>query len=216
MFSTLHELAKQATLMITVAAEGDDQLRVNVTPMPFDTKAKSKLPQPLSLLATPTEFDADFIAALSTWQAPKRTLIQQAQDAAGGAPAAAAPALPAPKAEAKGDGKTEKAGRKARGKGGDDDKKDGAPAAGAAGDQAVADSASAAPGEPPQDGADVGATAAGTGGDVVTEQAGSAEATIVQPESAAAVVDEVADGAGAAPEAPAGDEPVDKFTLDLF
>lgn len=222
MFSTLHELAKQATLMITVAAEGDDQLRVNVTPMPFDTKAKSKLPQPLSLLATPTEFDADFIAALSTWQAPKRTLIQQAQDAAGGAPAAAAPALPAPKAEAKGDGKTEKAGRKARGKGGDDDKKDGTPAAGAAGDQgaarnqAVADRAGAAPGEQPQDGDDAGSAEAGTGGDVVIEQAGGAEAIIAQPESAAAVVDQVADGAGAAPEAPTGDEPVDKFTLDLF
>lgn len=226
MFSTLHELAKQATLMITVAAEGDDQLRVNVTPMPFDTKAKSKLPQPLSLLATPTEFDADFIAALSTWQAPKRTLIQQAQDAAGGAPAAAAPALPAPKAEAKGDGKTEKP-RKARaGKGGDDDKKDGAPVAGAAGDQApagdqpVADSAGAAPGEPPLDGADAATTAADTGGEVVTdqdvEQAGGAEATTAQPESAAAAVDQVAAGAGAAPEAPAGDEPVDKFTLDLF
>ena len=64
MFSTLHDLAKRATLMITVAAEGDDQLRVNVTPMPADTKAKSNLPQPLSLLATPTEFDAEFIAAL--------------------------------------------------------------------------------------------------------------------------------------------------------
>lgn len=217
MFSTLHELAKQATLMITVAAEGDDQLRVNVTPMPFDTKAKSKLPQPLSLLATPTEFDADFIAALSTWQAPKRTLIQQAQDAAGGAPVAAAPALPAPKA----DSKPEKAGRKTRGgKGGDDDKKDGTAAAGAAGDQAVADSTGAAPGEQPQDGADVGTAAAGTGSDVVTdqgaEQADGAEAIIAQPERAAAVVDQVGDSAGAAPEAAAGDEPVDKFTLDLF
>lgn len=220
MFSTLHELAKQATLMITVAAEGDDQLRVNVTPMPFDTKAKSKLPQPLSLLATPTEFDADFIAALSTWQAPKRTLIQQAQDAAGGAPAAAAPALPAPKA----DSKAEKPGRKPRaGKGGDDDKKDGVQPAAAAGEQAAASdqvAADAASGEQQQAGADAGSAAPGTGGDVVTdqgaEQAGSTEATIAQPESAAAVVDQAADGAGAALEAPAGEEPVDKFTLNLF
>ncbi|MGI4846194.1 MAG: PRTRC system protein E [Janthinobacterium lividum] len=220
MFSTLHELAKQATLMITVAAEGDDQLRVNVTPMPFDTKAKSKLPQPLSLLATPTEFDADFIAALSTWQAPKRTLIQQAQDAAGGAPAAAAAALPAPKA----DSKSEKAGRKPRaGKGGDDDKKDGAQPAAAAGDQGAGSdqvAADAASGEQPQAGADAGAAAGGTGGDTAAdqggEQAGGAEAVIAQPESAAAVTDQVAAGASAAPEAPAGDEPVDKFTLDLF
>ena len=88
MFTTLNALAQQATLMITIAAEGDGQLRVNVTPMPADTKAKSKLPAPLSLLGTPTEFDADFVAALSTWQAPKRTLLEQAPAAAGGAPAA--------------------------------------------------------------------------------------------------------------------------------
>jgi len=97
MFTTLHALAKQATLMITVAAEGDDQLRVNVTPVPFDGKAKANLPQPLSLVATPAEFDTDFETALSTWQAPKRSLVEQAQAATGGS-SAAAPALPAPKA----------------------------------------------------------------------------------------------------------------------
>jgi hypothetical protein len=32
MFTPLHALAKQATLMITIAAEGTDKLRVNVTP----------------------------------------------------------------------------------------------------------------------------------------------------------------------------------------
>lgn len=111
MFTSLHALAKQATLMITIAPEGPDQLRVNVTPMPLDSKAKAGMPQPLSLVATPAEFDADFITALGTWQAPKRTLVQQAQDAAGGAAAAPAsadaPKLPAPKEKPK-------AGRKAK------------------------------------------------------------------------------------------------------
>lgn len=111
MFTSLHALAKQATLMITIAPEGADQLRVNVTPMPLDSKAKAGMPQPLSLVATPAEFDADFITALGTWQAPKRTLVQQAQDAAGGAAAAPtsaeAPKLPAPKEKPK-------AGRKAK------------------------------------------------------------------------------------------------------
>jgi PRTRC genetic system protein E len=120
MFTSLHALAKQATLMITIAAEGDDLVRVNVAPVPADTKSKAKLPQPLSLLATPAEFDADFIAVLATWQAPKRTLLQQAQDATGGAQAPAA-MLPAPAAAAGSDSKAgdkpqEKAkpGRKAR------------------------------------------------------------------------------------------------------
>lgn len=33
MFTSLHALAKQATLKITIAPEGADQLCVNVTPM---------------------------------------------------------------------------------------------------------------------------------------------------------------------------------------
>jgi len=111
MFTSLHELAKQATLMITIAPEGADQLRVNVTPVPADSKAKANLPMPLSLVATPAEFDADFATALATWHAPKRSLIEQAQAATGGAPGAA-PALSAPKAAAKND----KPGKKGRGK----------------------------------------------------------------------------------------------------
>ena len=215
MFTTLHELAKKATLMITIAAEGDGQLRVNVTPMPFDTKAKHNLPQPLSLLATPVEFDADFVAALSTWQAPKRSLIQQAQDAAG-----ATPALPAPEAETKNDSKSEKPGRKARaGKGGEDDKKvDAVPeAAAAAGEAAAAaDQVMATSAGEPNTSADANAArdqgaqpiASGDAGD------GSADA----PASAGSPGEQVAsaDKAAPAPEEVTGDEPVDKFTLDLF
>jgi len=154
MFTSLHALAKQATLMITIAAEGDDELRVNVTPVPADTKTKAKLPQPLSLRATPAEFDADFIAALATWQAPKRSLLQQAQDATSTATVApaAAVAKPADKPQEK-----SKPGRKARAeKPGTSDPEsaglqaagDATGAAGAAADEATggADAAAGAPG----------------------------------------------------------------------
>lgn len=94
MFTSLHALAKRAPLMITIAPEGADQLRVNVMPVPTDTEAGATLPQPLSLLATPAEFDADFITALATWQAPRRSLVQQAEDAAGTGELAAPAAAP--------------------------------------------------------------------------------------------------------------------------
>lgn len=208
MFSILHALAKQATLMITVAAEGDEQLRVNVTPMPFDTKAKANLPKPLSLLASPAEFDTDFAAALTTWHAPKRSLIEQAQ-AAAGAPAAApaaAPALPAPKSEAK----NEKSSRKSRGKAGAGE--DPAPAqangetsgdAVAAADQVAADSVPATANEQlPAGGVDAG--------DAHSEGTQQAEA------GAAPAAAQVADAAPVAPAPAVDQEPVDKFTLDLF
>ena len=207
MFTSLHELAKKATLMITIAAEGDEQLRVNVTPVPFDTKAKANLPQPLSLVASPAEFDADFDAALLTWQAPKRSLIEQAQ-AAGGAPAAA-PALPAPKCESKND---KPSGRKVRGKAGASEEPAAAQAAGetageatAGADQVMAESA--------QSGADEQPTAA------APNAAGGADAGAARSEEAPQVTAEpaVVDATAVAEPAPvAGEEPVDKFTLDLF
>ncbi len=222
MFTTLHELAKKAPLMITVAAEGDDQLRVNVTPTPTDTKAKHNLPQPLSLLATPTEFDADFIAALSTWQAPKRSLIQQAADAAGGAAKNSAPALPAPKAETKNEAKGDKPGRKARGgKGAEDDKKndavpDAAAAAGeatAAADQTMGDTANTDAGGQLQAGAEESVASTSTTVDEEAAHAGEVQAAPTLASGATASAPGEQPGAD---QAPAGDEPVDKFTLDLF
>ncbi|MBC7860317.1 MAG: PRTRC system protein E [Burkholderiaceae bacterium] len=82
MFTALHGLAQSATLMIVVAADGD-QLRVSITPTATGDKTKPHALRPLSLLATPAELDADFAAALAIWQAPKRSLIEQAQAAAG-------------------------------------------------------------------------------------------------------------------------------------
>jgi PRTRC genetic system protein E len=81
MFKDLHELAQDATLMITVAAEAD-QLRVSVTPVYPEAKPPANARRPLSILGTPAELDSDFTAALAIWQAPKRSVLQQAQDAA--------------------------------------------------------------------------------------------------------------------------------------
>lgn len=102
MFSDLHELAQSATLLIVVTADAD-QLRVSVTPTQVGDKTKPHALKPLSLLGTPAEMDADFGAALMAWQKPKKSLVQQAQDAAGADEDDDTPstskAKPAPKAE---------------------------------------------------------------------------------------------------------------------
>ena len=107
MFTDLHELTQTATLMIVVTSEGD-QLRVSVTPTQAGDKTKPHALKPLSLLGTPTELDEYFGAALLAWQTPKKSLVEQAQDAANAedsddedakkAPSAAK-SKPAPKAE---------------------------------------------------------------------------------------------------------------------
>jgi PRTRC genetic system protein E len=84
MFKELHAMAKDATLLITATAEGD-QLRVSVTPIyPNGTNASAATLRPLSVIGSPEELDADFAAVLEFWKAPKRTLIEQAQAAAAG------------------------------------------------------------------------------------------------------------------------------------
>lgn len=80
MFSALHALAQKSTLMITISAE-DEQLRVTVTPTPAGKDAKQVL-RPLSLLASAEELDADFAAAIATWQAPRQSVLEQARAAA--------------------------------------------------------------------------------------------------------------------------------------
>lgn len=101
MFGPLHALAQNATLLIVVSAEDVDQLRVNVTPTKAGSGGKEHPLRPLSLVGTPAELDEGFTAALAEWQAPRRSLIEQARDAAGDsdepkAKAAAPKALPAP------------------------------------------------------------------------------------------------------------------------
>jgi PRTRC genetic system protein E len=113
MFADLHALAQSATLLIAVSAEGD-LLRVGVTPTNPEDKTKAHQLRPISLLGTPAELDADFGAALIAWQAPRKSLVEQAQDAASGddeeasadkkakpSQAKAKPAEPAPKERTK-------------------------------------------------------------------------------------------------------------------
>lgn len=182
MFQALHALAKKHTLMLVITAE-DDLLRVNVTPTPADSKVSGL--RSLSLVATPEELDADFAQALATWQAPKKSLIEQAQEAASddddGKKDQAKPALPAPKSAAPAkDAKPKKAaaakapGKKASTKEADATKSSWPlPTGTAAGDEKVAE-AGAAPAE-----------AAGTG---ANEQADGSEVTT--PASAPAVATE--------------------------
>lgn len=209
MFTSLHAIAQQATLMITIAPEGADQLRVNVTPMPFNDKAKAQLPKPLSLLATPAEFDADFIAALEAWQAPKRSLIQQAQDASAEEPA---PAVSA----AKPAGKNEKGGTRGRRGGkvtGAENEAGAQPAAGdATGDTpAAADQVVASAGEGGQ------TPAAESGAEAARPAALEGQTASAHDEPAAPAQADVSPADPVpAPEQAAAAEPVDKFTLDLF
>lgn len=83
MFKDLHALAQSATLLIVVTAEGD-ALRVSVTPTLPGDKPKAHALRPMTLLGSPEEMDADFGAALIAWQAPRKSLVEQATEAAGG------------------------------------------------------------------------------------------------------------------------------------
>ena len=98
MFTALHALTQSATLMIVVTAEGDD-LRVSITPTQAGDKTKAHKLQPLSLVASPTELDDGFAAAIQSWQAPKLSLQQQveAANAAGAEGNAPASSKAAPK-----------------------------------------------------------------------------------------------------------------------
>ena len=102
MFTALHALAQSATLMIVIAAEGDD-LRVSITPTQAGDKTKAHKLQPLSLVASPAELDDGFAAAIASWQAPKLSLQQQveAANAAGAEGGAATSSKAAPKESAK-------------------------------------------------------------------------------------------------------------------
>jgi PRTRC genetic system protein E len=82
MFKPLHALAQRATLMIVITAEGPELLRVNITPVQTNDKTKAHELRPLSLVGSPEELDADFAEAAAIWQAPKRSLLDQARDAA--------------------------------------------------------------------------------------------------------------------------------------
>lgn len=94
LFTSLHELARTTSINILITAEGDENLRVNVTPLPND-KGEKKL-WPLSLVATPEELDAEFAAAVDAYEPGALSLLDQARACAAANQSGSTPALPAP------------------------------------------------------------------------------------------------------------------------
>ena len=80
MFEELFALACSATLTMAVSAdEKSGRLTVNVIPKPRQDAGEAALAQPLSLTATPQEFDAGFIEALRGYREVRQSLAQQAE-----------------------------------------------------------------------------------------------------------------------------------------
>ena len=80
MFEELFALACSATLTMTVSAdEKSGRLTVNVIPKPRKDAGEAALTQPLSLTATPQEFDAGCIEALRGYREVRQSLAQQAE-----------------------------------------------------------------------------------------------------------------------------------------
>lgn len=82
MFEELFALATSATLTMTVSAdEKTGRLTVNVIPKPKPKQQAGEpaLAQPLSLTATPQEFDAEFVQALRGYRDVRQSLAQQAE-----------------------------------------------------------------------------------------------------------------------------------------
>ncbi|MCA8079946.1 PRTRC system protein E [Burkholderia cepacia] len=94
LFTSLHALAQTTSINILITAEGADNLRVNVTPMPNGKGEKQRWP--LSLLATPEELDAEFAAAVEVYAPGATPLLDQARACAAANQTDGAPALPAP------------------------------------------------------------------------------------------------------------------------
>lgn len=79
MFTELHSLARAASLLISVAAEGD-ALRVTVNAAP--TTKNGPAMHPLVLVGTPDELDAGFAQAIQIFEPSALPLLQQAEAAA--------------------------------------------------------------------------------------------------------------------------------------
>jgi PRTRC genetic system protein E len=79
MFEELFALARHATLTLIVSADAaSGRMTVSVIPKPKDDNDEAALRQPLSLTATPQEFDADFLAALRDYREVRSSLAEQA------------------------------------------------------------------------------------------------------------------------------------------
>lgn len=80
MFRELFDLACDVTLTMTISADqGTERMTINVVPRPTDDAKEPALAQPLSLTATPQEFDGGFVEALRGYREVRLSLVQQAQ-----------------------------------------------------------------------------------------------------------------------------------------
>jgi PRTRC genetic system protein E len=80
MFGELYQLALGATLTLTISAdERSGKLTVNVIPKPKADHGETALSTPLSLTATPEEFDSSFVSVLSAYRSEHRSLAEQAE-----------------------------------------------------------------------------------------------------------------------------------------
>ena len=80
MFEELYQLALGATLTLTISAdERSGRLTVNVIPKPKADHGEAALSMPLSLTATPAEFDGSFVSVLSGYRSEHRSLAEQAE-----------------------------------------------------------------------------------------------------------------------------------------
>lgn len=83
LFSELYELTRGATVALIMTGDHDTGLMtVNVVPKPKDDHKESGLSQNLTLVATPAEFDAQFIDALRGFRAARSSLLEQAKTTA--------------------------------------------------------------------------------------------------------------------------------------
>ena len=79
MFEELFALASHATLTLIVSADAaSGRMTVSVIPKPKDDNGEAALRQPLSLTATPQEFDAEFLDALRDYREVRASLADQA------------------------------------------------------------------------------------------------------------------------------------------
>lgn len=80
MFGELYQLALGATLTLTISAdERSGRLTVNVIPKPKSDHGEAALSTPLSLTATPKEFDSGFVGVLAGYRSEHRSLTEQAE-----------------------------------------------------------------------------------------------------------------------------------------
>lgn len=80
LFSELFHLTRGTTVALIMSSDHETGLlTVNVVPKPKDDHKEVGLSQNLTLVATPEEFDAQFVDALRGFRAARSSLLEQAK-----------------------------------------------------------------------------------------------------------------------------------------